>query len=126
LKRALLRIGGWLIAAIWLYTALLILDLYWNIATWRPAWDGTALALIAGVGLGLTAFGFLARSSSTRTERAVGLLIALFFLGLALYVFPAEPLTEGLFARKMSSPLWYRAARLLVMFFPAAAWWNSR
>jgi hypothetical protein len=41
---------------------------------------------------------------------------------LALYVLPAEPMTQGLFAREHPSPLWYRAARFGLLTMPCIFW----
>jgi hypothetical protein len=60
--------------------------------------------------------------------RLVSIMTCAFLLGLAIYTFPAEPLTTGLFARELSSPLWYRGGRLVLMTIPllfSAAIWRQ-
>jgi hypothetical protein len=122
MKRAVLRMIAWLAAAGWLYLALLLLDVFWNIATWQPRWDGPAFGLLGSVLVGLLAIWKLTRSDSGRVERVVTFVICLGFFGLGIYVFPAEPLSQGLFARETSSPLWYRTLRLIVLSVPLLLW----
>ncbi len=122
MKRAFVITLGWLIASTGLYLAVLGLELYWNLYDWQPRVDWKAIGLVI-VMLGiLLAIRMLARASRDRFSRSVALVECLVLLSLAIYVFPAEPLTQGLFARTTASPFWYRAARLSVMGLPTILW----
>ena len=91
---------GWLVAALALYVALLILDLYWNLFDWQPKVDPIAVGLIIGVCAVLVAVRFLVRATSHRIGQGLSLVLCVALLGLAFYLFPPEPLTQGLFARE--------------------------
>lgn len=122
MKRAILLSLGWLLAAVGLYAALVMLELYWNLYDWQPKLDLNASGLIFGMLALLAAIRLLARASGNRFSRGSSLVICLALLALAVYVVPAEPLTEGLFAREATSPFWYRAARFAVLALPSAFW----
>jgi hypothetical protein len=122
MTRVILLSIGWFVAALGLYVALVILELYWNLNDWQPKLDSRASGLIIGVGSILVAIRFLARANSHRIGQGVSLVLCLALLALAVYVFPREPLTQGLFARQQSSPLWYRASRLVVLASPGVLW----
>jgi hypothetical protein len=130
MKRAILLSLGWLLSAAGLYAALVVLELYWNLYDWQPKLDLSASGLILGMLVFLTAIRLLARAGCDRFSRAVSLVICLALLALAIYVVPPEPLTQGFFARATPSPLWYRAARLVVLALPSVfsglAWLRSR
>ena len=113
---------GWLVAALALYVALLILDLYWNLYDWQPKVDSIAVGLIIGVCAVLVAVRFLVRATSHRIGQGLSLVLCFALLALAFYVFPPEPLTQGLFAREHSSPLWYRAGRFVALASPSVLW----
>ena len=52
----------------------------------------------------------------------MSLAACLALLALAVYVLPPEPMTQGLFAREARSPLWYRAARFVLLALPGVFW----
>jgi hypothetical protein len=122
MKRAILLSLGWLLAAAGLYAALVMLELYWNLYDWQPKLDLEALGLIFGMLALLAAIRLLARASGNRFSRGASLVICLALLALAVYVFPPEPRSSGLFAREAPSLFWYRAARFAVLALPSAFW----
>jgi hypothetical protein len=122
MKRAILLSPGWLLAAAGLYAALVMLELYWNLYDWQPKLDLEALGLIFGMLALLAAIRLLARASGNRFSRGSSLVICLALLALAVYVFPPEPRSSGLFAREAPSLFWYRAARFAVLALPSAFW----
>ena len=122
MKRAILLSLGWLLSAAVLYAALVALELYWNLYDWQPKLDLIALGLILGILAVLAAIRLLARAGKDRFSRGVSLAICLALLALAVYVVPAEPLTQGLFGREASSPFWYRAGRFVVLALPGVFW----
>jgi membrane protease YdiL (CAAX protease family) len=95
---------------------------YWNLYDWQPKPDLTALGLVLGVLLILLLIGFLAGASVHPATRGLSLVMCLALLALAFYVLPREPLTNGLFTRTQSSPVWYRAGRFAVLALPTALW----
>jgi hypothetical protein len=101
---------------------LLLLDVYWNIVTWRPEWDGTATFLLVWIAAATAGCYWMARASRDRLTRVVSLLICMALLALGIYVSRAEPLSFGMFGRESCSPLWYRAGRLLVLGTPTLLW----
>ena len=119
MKRAILLSLGWLLSAAVLYAALVTLELYWNLYDWQPKLDLIASGLILGILAVLAVIRLLARTSRDRFSRGVSLVICLALLALAVYVVPAEPLTQGLFGREAPSPLWYRGARFVVLALPS-------
>jgi hypothetical protein len=110
------------LAAAGLYAALVMLELYWNLYDWQPKLDLEALGLIFGMLALLAAIRLLARASGNRFSRGASLVICLALLALAVYVFPPEPRSSGLFAREAPSLFWYRAARFAVLALPSAFW----
>ena len=122
MKRAILLTLGWLLAAAGLYVALVMLELYWNLYDWQPRLDLRALGLFCGMVTVLVAIRFLARADGNRLSRGVSLVICLALLALGVYVFPAEPITHGMFARETPSPLWYRAGRFVLLALPSVFW----
>ena len=122
MKRAMLLTLGWLLASAGLYVALVILELYWNLYDWEPKLDSHSTVLILGMLAVLVAIWFLARASSDLLSRGVSGTICLALLALGVYVFLPEPITHGLFAREMPSPLWYRAGRFVVLALPSVFW----
>ena len=122
MKRAILLTLGWLLAAAGLYVALVMLELYWNLYDWQPRLDLRALGLFCGMISVLVAIRFLARAGGNRFSQGVSLVICLALLALGVYVFPAEPITHGMFARESPSPLWYRAARFVLLALPCLFW----
>jgi len=113
---------GWLVAALALYAALLNLEVHWNLFDWHPKLDSIAVGLIIGVCAVLVAVRFLVRATSHRIGQGLSLVLCFALLALAFYVFPPEPLTQGLFAREHSSPLWYRAGRFVALASPSVLW----
>ena len=122
MKRAIFIILGWLTAAIALYVLVLALELYWNLYDWQPRTDWKAFGLILTMFTILVGMRFLAKAGRDRFSQFVSLIACLTLLALAIYVFPPEKLTQGVFARTTPSPLWYRASRLLVMALPGVFW----
>jgi hypothetical protein len=122
MKRAILLTLGWLLAAAGLYVALVMLELYWNLYDWQPKLDSRALGLFCGMVAVLAAIRLLVRAGGNRFSRGVSLAICLALLALGVYVFPSEPITHGLFARETPSPLWYRAARSVLLALPCLFW----
>jgi hypothetical protein len=120
--RTIILIIGWLMAALALYLALTVLELWWNLNDWQPKFDARALALIVGACLALLMIGCLARANAHQIGQGVSLATCLALLALGVYVFPQEPLTQGLFARGQSSPLWYRGGRLVALASPSVLW----
>src|SRR5215471_12085200 len=112
MKRAMLLIPGWLVVTLGLYVALVALELYWNIFNWRLRLDWVAAGLNMAVFLPLIATWFLARATRDIITQIVSLALCLTLLGLGIYIWPREPLTQGLFARETASPIWYRTGRL--------------
>jgi|SRR5947207_42658 len=113
---------GWLVAALALWVLLVVLELYWNFIDWQPKLDSRALGLGFGICSVLAGVWWLACTNRSHTTRGASLVICLALLVLAIYVFPPEPLTSGLFARQRSSPLWYRAGRFAVLVLPTLFW----
>ncbi|HWW02413.1 MAG TPA: hypothetical protein VNZ64_22130 [Candidatus Acidoferrum sp.] len=122
MTRAILVTLGWVAAAAALYVTLVSFELYWNLFDWQPRMDRNAFGLVFGVCAVLVAIRFLARAASDRMSLGVSLVLCLGLLVLAIYVLPSEPLTQGLFARKQPSPLWYRVGRLVVLALPGSLW----
>ena len=91
---AILRSLGWLLAALTLYTALVALELYWNLYDWQPKLDLNTVGLIFGKLALLGVIWFLARAGRDRLSRCVSLLVCLALLVLAVYVVPPEAKTE--------------------------------
>jgi hypothetical protein len=125
MKRVLGLTSAWVLLASTLYLPLLLLDVYWNIVTWRPTWDWCAALLIVCIAATSVGFYSLCRMSRDRTTRAISLPICLGLIGMGLYAYPAEPASAGMFGRVASSPWWYRAGRLLLMGVPALTWWAT-
>jgi hypothetical protein len=124
--RSILLLLGWLVAALCLYAALLGLDIYWNLVTWRLEVDQWSVGLIGWALASLAGLWLLIRTSRDPVTRAVSLVICLFLIGLGLYVLPPEPLSQGLFGRRAPSPTWYRSARLVVLGAPLVLWCTHR
>jgi hypothetical protein len=122
MKRAILLTLGWLLAAAGLYVALVMLELYWNLYDWQPILDLKGSGLIFGILAVLAVIWFLARASHARFSQVVSLAACLALLAIAVYVLPPEPMTQGLFARKAPSPLWYRAVRFVLLALPSVFW----
>ena len=122
MKRTILLALGWLAAAAGLYVALVMLEFDWNLYDWQPRLDLKASGLIFGMLAALAAMWYLARVSCNRFSRGVSLAACLALLALAVYVLPSEPMTQGLFAREATSPLWYRAARFVLLALPSVFW----
>jgi hypothetical protein len=101
---------------------LVILELYWNLFDWQPRIDSKAMGLVAGLCSAVIAMFLLSQINQGRLSQFVSLLLCLALLALAVYVFPAEPITQGMFGRREASPLWYRAARFVVMVLPLSFW----
>jgi uncharacterized membrane protein len=122
MKRAILLTLAWLLSAAGLYMALVMLELSWNLYNWQPKLNLKATGLIVGMLAVLAAIRFLTRASCGRFSQGVSLGACLALLALAVYVFPPEPITQGLFARESPSPLWYRAARFVALALPSVYW----
>ena len=122
MKRVILLILGWLLAAAGLYVALVMLELYWNLFDWQPRLDLKGSGLIFGILAVLAVIWFLARASHDRFSQAVSLAACLALLAIAVYVLPAEAMTQGLFAREAPSPFWYRAGRFVLLALPSVFW----
>ncbi len=120
--RASLLILGWVIAALSLWALLVVLEVYWNLYDWQPKLDSRALGMALGVCVALAGMLLLACVRRQHAARGVSLVVCLALLGLAVYVFPREPLTSGLFARERSSPAWYRLGRFLALASPTLFW----
>jgi hypothetical protein len=129
MKRSLLLSLGWLVSAAGLYATLVGLELYWNLYDWQPIADGKTLIVCLVMLSFLTAIGCLARATRDRFTMILSLVLCVALVALAVYVFPSEPPTQGLFARESPSPFWYRGARFVTLALPGAAWvwgWLSR
>jgi hypothetical protein len=122
MKRTILLARGWLAAAAGLYVALVMLEFDWNLYDWQPRLDLKASGLIFGTLAAFAAMWCLARVSCNRFSRGVSLAACLALLALAVYVLPSEPMTQGLFAREAASPLWYRAARFVLLALSSVFW----
>ena len=122
MTRALLLSLSWLVAAMGLYVAVVILEFYWNFFDWQPELDLRAWFFFVGMVCALVATRFLAWAARDRLSQGVSLVLCLALLVLAVYAFPPEPITHGLFAREQPSPLWYRAGRFVVLALPGAFW----
>jgi hypothetical protein len=122
MKRAILLTLGWLFSAAGLYVALLMLELSWNLNNWQPKLDLSAAGLILEMIAVLSAIWLLARAGCDRLSQGASLAICLALLALGVYVFPPEPITHGMFARETPSPLWYRAARFVLLALPCLFW----
>lgn len=120
--RGILLSLGWLLAALALWALLVVLEFYWNLRDWQPRLDSRFMAIGLGVCAALAVMWMLARVGRPHSARAVSLVICLALLSLGVYVLPAEPLTSGLFAREIQSPLWYRGGRLGVLALPMLFW----
>ncbi len=105
-----------------LYVALVALELYWNLYDWQPKLDLIASGLVLGILAILAAIRLLARAGCDHFSRGVSLAICLALLALAVYVVPAEPLTQGLFGQEAPSPTWYRAGRFVMLALPSVFW----
>lgn len=113
---------GSLLAALVLYLALLLLDVEWNLCTWRFRLSldiATLLAVMVGA---LVATWYLAGASRDSATRLISMFECLTLLALAIYAFPSEPLSTGLFARLAPSPFWYRGGRVAIMALPVVFW----
>src|SRR5262244_3485903 len=99
--RTVLLMAGWISASLTLYGALLGLEILWNFFDWLPRFDLAAAGLIIAASLALTAIWFLARGLSNRWLQLFSLLLSLAFVAVAIYASPAEPKSEGLFARQL-------------------------
>ena len=110
--------AGWMALAVWLYVDVLLLDVSWNLVTWHPRLDLTSLAVLACAIPGLWGTWSLARATTGPASRIVAALACLTLVAVAIYAAPAEELSPGMFGRDSASPLWYRAARVVVMALP--------
>lgn len=122
MRRTAILMVAWLVAWSALYILLLALELYWNFFDWFPRFDLKAVSLVVALLVSLAATWRLARASLDRITRMFSLAGCLALLGLGLYVLPPEAKTEGLFARQLPSPFWYRGGRLLAMSCPSLFW----
>lgn len=118
LLRNLLVCAGWVLGAVFSYAGFLVLELYWNFAEWKPRGDWVTWVLLGWIASTLVALWLLARIGRNRIGEAAAILSSVALLVLGLIAFPAEPLSEGLFGREASSPLWYRGTRTLLMALP--------
>jgi hypothetical protein len=107
MKRALFLTLGWFMASLALYVPLLLLDVYWNLVSWRPRCDWTVLTLMAWTFAATLSLGLLARSTRDKVSQVISVSICVVLLVMGAYAFPPEPLSTGLFGRVASSPLWY-------------------
>ena len=118
--KVLLQLLAWLSAGLSLYLAMALLEVHWNLVSWKPLLDWTSLLPLLMVTGTLLGFIRLSQAESRPLIRVFSSLICLALLGLGIHLLPQEPLTEGLFARTAPSPAWYRFGRLLIMASPAA------
>jgi len=114
--------AAWWAALVGLYLPLLWLDVAWNLARWHPQLNGDTVAALVWIMLVLVALWFLALAIQDRFSRSLSLTGCLAFLVVAAHALPAEPLTTGLFAREVPSPLWYRLGRFAIMAVPMLFW----
>ena len=104
MKRAILLILGWLVASLALWVLLVVLEIHWNLYNWEPKVDSFALGLGFGVASALACMWLLACANRQPMPRGASLVMCLALLILGVYVFPPEPLNQGLFARERTSP----------------------
>jgi len=105
-----------------LYLMLVMLELYWNFPDWQPRLDSITCGLLLGAAMSLVFLWLFARASGEKMTRAASLLVSVALIGLALYVMPAEPTSQGILERENSSPLWYRGGRLVLLGLPGVFW----
>jgi hypothetical protein len=120
--RAIFLNGVWLCLTCILYVEWVVLELCWNLYDWQPSLHARSLAIFFAIGSTMTVWWFLAKIPLGRTGRIVPSVCCLALAALAIYVFPAEPLTQGVFSRQLASPLWYRGGRSLVLGLPGTFW----
>ncbi len=118
IKRQLWIGLGWVFSGLALYLGCLVLDLYWNLAEWKPRWDWTAFLLFAWIAASLLTYRLLTRSLGGTLSITISLIVSVALASLGIYAAKAELLSEGLFGREASSPLWYRGGRLVLMALP--------
>jgi hypothetical protein len=120
--RAIFVTFAWIMAAVGLYAAVVVLEFYWNVWDWQPNLDLFAWGLMVAIFGFVLVMRLLAPSSRDRTSQGVSLLLCVALLVLGFYVLAPEPLTQGLFAREGSSPFWYRFGRVVVLALPTVVW----
>ena len=122
MTRAILLTLAWVLAALGLYASLVALEFYWNVWDWQPNLDLIAWGLMVAIFGFVLAMRLLAPASRDRCSQGVSLVLCVALLVLGFYVLAPEPLTQGLFARELSSPFWYRFGRLVVLALPTFVW----
>src|SRR5438132_8433882 len=85
MTRALLLSLGWLVAAMGLYVAVVVLEFYWNFFDWQPELDLRAWFFFVGMVCALVATRFLAWAARDRLSQGVSLVLCLALLVLAVY-----------------------------------------
>ena len=128
MKKSIMLIVSWTVAAGALFYTVLLLSFHWNFFNWSPKWD---LETVAELLIALTicaAIWFLARASRDKASRIVSILVCLLLAGFALALCPAEATSAGWLGRTQPSPVWFRAGRLLLLCVPAIiwCWWLRR
>lgn len=118
-KRTILVTFGWFVSAVVLYAAFTVLEFHWNLVSWRAAADQVAWGLFLLIFVTLLGTGLLGRME---VGRSMGLVVCLALFALGAYLLPAEPLQDGLFGRRLSSPAWYRFGRFIVLALPLVFW----
>lgn len=125
MKRAILLVAGWVFVTASLYSAALLLDVYWNLVHWRPRLDWIAGGLLIWMAAAISGLWLLARANLPAVPRAAALLACLVLLAAGLNALPAESRGEGLLGRDRPSPTWYRVARLTLLTLPTLGWASS-
>ena len=128
MKRTIMLIIGWLAVMGALFYFVLMLDFHWNFFDWLPELDLETAAYILGIFVAVAAVWFLGRVSRDKISRVVAALACLALALLAIFWYPAEPTSHGLFGRIQPSPFWFRGGRVLLLCVPAVIlfFWTRR
>lgn len=124
--RTMLLSTAWLGAMLVFYATMVGLEVDWNLFDWRPGLDWKFIGLLLAALMILGGMWLLAKARARRFVRAWSLLLSLALVAVGFYVVWPEPHSEGLFAREVSSPFWYRGGRLMLMCAPLVFWTLGR
>jgi hypothetical protein len=119
---------AWLFLAAGLYAGIVLLEFYWNMPEWRPLFDSVAAFLVAWCVAMVAMLALLARRTrGRRFTKWFSLLLSLGLASLTWFLLPAEAVSDSLFGRNVTSPLWYRGGRAILLLAPLAMWlWFAR
>ena len=126
--KGLLYSVAWLLLAAGLYAGIVLLEYYWNMPDWHPLFDSIAAFLVAWCVAMVAMLALLARRTGVmRFAKWFSLVVSLGLAALTWFLLPAEAVSDGFFGRNLTSPLWYRGSRAIVLLAPLGMWlWHAR